>query len=63
MGFSEPHSLQVTGRHTAGDHHDLRRLRRLCRAQLGAARTQTAWQAGAALSLTEAVRLALQPPA
>ena len=63
MGFSEAHSLQVTGRHTNGDHHDLRRLRRLCQAQLGAARTQAAWQAGAALSLTEAVRLALQPPA
>ena len=63
MGFSEPHSLQVTGLHTAGDHHDLRRLRRLCQAQLGPARTQAAWQAGAGLSLSEALRLALQPPA
>ena len=63
MGFSQAHSLQVTGGHTAGDHHDLRRLRRLCQAQLGAARTQAAWQAGAALSLTEAVQRALQRPA
>ena len=63
MGFSQAHSLQVTGGHTAGDQHDLRRLRRLCQAQLGAASTQAAWQAGAALSLAEAVRLALQRPA
>ena len=63
MGFSQAHSLQVTGGHTAADQHDLRRLRRLCQAQLGAARTQAAWQAGAALSLTEAVHLALQRPA
>ena len=63
MGFSQAHSLQVTGGHTAADHHDLRRLRRLCQAQLGAARTQAAWQAGAALSLAEVVHLALQQPA
>ena len=63
MGFSQAHSLQVTGGHTAADQHDLRRLRRLCQAQLGAARTQATWQAGAALSLTEAVHLALQRPA
>ena len=63
MGFCEPHSQQVTGPHTASDQHDLRRLRRLCQAQWGRALTQDAWQAGAGLTLADAVRLALNTPA
>lgn len=47
---------------TADDHdrRDLRRVRRLVRAQLGATATERAWQAGAALGIADAVRAVLQ---
>lgn len=64
MGFAEAHCRQVTGPLTAADQHDLRRLRRLCEAQAGAAATDVArWRReGAALDLSAAVRLAAAPP-
>ena len=59
MGFAQAHVPGMTGPLHAGDHHDLRRLRRLCQVQLGSAATETAWRQGALLALTDAMRLAL----
>ena len=61
MGFAEAHVPGVTGPLRAGDHHDLRLLRRLCQVQLGAAATEAVWRQGALLALSDAMRLALTP--
>jgi predicted ATPase len=45
----------------AADQRQLRLLRRLVAVQIGAARTEAAWRAGALLGASEAVALALQP--
>jgi hypothetical protein len=47
----------------AADQRQLRLLRRLVAVQIGPARTEAAWRAGAALGAAEAVALALQPQA
>jgi predicted ATPase len=45
---------------SAGDRHDLRRLRRLALCQLGARRCDTLWERGRRLPLAEAVAIALR---
>lgn len=47
----------------AADQRQLRLLRRLVAVQIGPARTEAAWRAGAALGAAEAVALAMQPHA
>jgi hypothetical protein len=60
MGFAEQHTPGVTGPLSPADRHDLRRLRRLCERQAGAAEVARWWREGAALDLSAAVQLALQ---
>ena len=60
MGFIEQHTPGVTGDLSSADRRDLRRLRRLCERQCDAAEVESWRQAGAALSLAQAVRLALR---
>ena len=75
MGFAQAHCSNVTGPLTAADHHDLRRVRRLCEQPgepprdrpserpkvrpSGAADVARWWREGAALDMSQAVRLAL----
>ena len=62
MGFAEVHSRSVTGPLSAADQRDLQRVRRLCERQCGAADVARWWREGAALDLSQAVRLALHGP-
>ena len=75
MGFAQAHCSSVTGPLTAADFHDLRRVRRLCERLCdhpsdhpsvrpsvrpsGAADLARWWREGAALDVSQAVRLAL----
>lgn len=61
MGFAAAHWAARIGPLGDADRRDLRRVRRLAAASLGAARTAEAEAAGAALPLSAAVRLALHP--
>ncbi|MCE9660544.1 MAG: NACHT domain-containing protein [Burkholderiales bacterium] len=58
-GAAEAYWQAHIGGLDAGDRRDLRRLRRLVGAQLGAARTERLWHEGAALAVPEVVALAL----
>ncbi|MEQ1685603.1 MAG: hypothetical protein ABL916_18310 [Burkholderiaceae bacterium] len=49
------------GELTAGDRHDLRRVRRLAACQIGGARVEALWAEGGQLSLSQAVALSLGP--
>jgi hypothetical protein len=60
MGFSERFAPLHCGPLSRGDRHDLRRVQRLCRRQLNAAEMSQAWREGSSMSLSDAVRLALQ---
>ena len=59
MGFVEQHAPGVSGALTRADRHDLRRLHRLCARQTSGDAVARGWQAGAQLTLAQAVRLAL----
>ena len=59
MGFVEQHAPGVSGALNRADRHDLRRLQRLCARQASADALARWRQAGAALNLAQAVRLAL----
>lgn len=59
MGAAEALWQQRFGAFDAGDRRDLRRMRRFACVQLGPAAAQSAWAAGAALPLADAVRTAL----
>ena len=59
MGFVEQHASGVSGALNRADRHDLRRLQRLCARQASADALARWRQAGAALSLAQAVRLVL----
>ena len=63
MGFAEHYTPTITGPLGRADRFDLRRVRRLCRAQLPADQVDALWQQGAALVLAAVVRLAVQPAA
>ena len=63
MGFAEHYTPTITGPLGRADRIDLRRVRRLCRAQLPADQVDALWQQGAALVLAAVVRLAVQPEA
>jgi len=60
MAFSEQHWTQHYGALGSDDERFLRVVRRLVRQQVGAARTEAAWLEGQAMSLQQAVRLALE---
>jgi predicted ATPase len=60
MGFAACFWAERFGALSATDRHDRRRVQRLVAAQLGAERAEALLAEGAALSLPEAVRLALQ---
>ena len=62
MGFAERHAVAASGPASAADGHDLRRLRRLCAAQVPAQAVAQAWADGAALDLPQAL-LAQHAPA
>ncbi|NRF66333.1 hypothetical protein HLB44_04985 [Aquincola sp. S2] len=62
MGFAERHAPVHCGPLGRSDRRDLLRLRRLCARQLEAAAVAAAWREGAAWTLAEAVRHALEPP-
>ena len=60
MGFSEQFAPLHCGPLSRSDRRDLRRVQRLCRLQMPSAELAQAWREGAALGLSDAVRLALQ---
>ena len=62
MGFAARFWAERFGALSAADRHDQRRVRCLVAAQCGAARADALLAEGAALSLPEAVRLALGGP-
>ncbi len=59
MGFAERFYAERFGVLGPEDTREARRTRRLCAVQMGVARTQAAWQAGAAWSLQRAMATAL----
>jgi len=63
MAFSEQHWTRHFGPLDASDQRFCRLVRRLVRAQVGAARCDAAWRDGQALTLQQAMALALQADA
>ncbi|HSW05290.1 ATP-binding protein [Aquabacterium sp.] len=59
MGFAQTFAPLHCGPLSRADRHDLRRVRRLCRVQLTPAALAACWREGVALTLSDAVRLAV----